>query len=177
MSLPRRRTSVEPGSADERAAIEERRKRSVEEPLDVRLRQDTPFPILAVRNPLHGTEYLVMFPTYPSSDVALCTCTDFARRGLGLCKHIEAAERWLGRQTGKHPARALATRSAASPGVWKRIDQALAGREFSSAPASLAWRRPGRLLFAGSGPSTVSAKRGRPRDPERVVVGPSRTPD
>jgi len=137
-------------AADPREALEERLKRSVEEPLDVRIREVTPYPILAVRNPLHGTEYLVMLPTSPATDVTLCTCTDFARRGLGRCKHIEAAIRWWTGPAPKRPPRAPAIRSVRPSALWKKIDRATAERESTSTPQSLAWRKPGRLLFEKS---------------------------
>ena len=54
-----------------------------------------PFVRLEVRNPIHGTHYRVLVPTYPERYAAMCTCTDFARSGLGTCKHVEAAIRWL----------------------------------------------------------------------------------
>ncbi|HXY46862.1 MAG TPA: hypothetical protein VEK13_03055 [Thermoplasmata archaeon] len=150
MPSPRSRIDRVPKATDTRAALEERRKRSVEEPLDVRLRQAAPYPILAVRNPLHGTEYLVMLPTYPSTEIALCTCTDFARRGLGRCKHIEAAIRWISGSASKRPPRAPPVRSVRPPALWKRIDRAVAELGLSSAPRSLAWRKPGRHLFENS---------------------------
>lgn len=150
MSPPRQRIPTGGPPIDEREALEERRKRSIEEPLDVRMRQAAPYPILAVRNPLHGTEYLVLFPVYPSPDITICTCTDFARRGLGRCKHIEAATRWLDNPLHRRPIRTPASRSTAPVGLWKRIDRAVAGRESDPGPASLSWRRPGRLLFERS---------------------------
>jgi len=55
----------------------------------------TPYPLARVRNPLRSTEYTVHFPAAPDLALALCTCPDFARRGLGTCKHTEAARSWL----------------------------------------------------------------------------------
>lgn len=76
-------------------AIAQRRLRAVEEVLDVRRLEDPVYPHLEVRNPVHRTRYRVLFPLFPDEAPAFCTCTDFARRGLGTCKHIEAAYRWL----------------------------------------------------------------------------------
>lgn len=107
------------------------------------------YPLLEVRNPLHGTVYLVMLPEFPQRSAELCTCTDFARRGLGTCKHIEAAYRWL----TEHPD-AEATRS---PGgalglgawAWKEIDRRTAA--VGTGPESLRVRRAGAALIeAGS---------------------------
>ncbi len=109
-------------NADDRDAVRERRTRALEEPLDVRLVAREPFLRLEVRNPLHGTAYLVLMPGYPRAGVALCTCTDFARRDLGTCKHVEAATRWL----PAHPdARPLGGRVEAVdfPAVWAEVDR------------------------------------------------------
>lgn len=133
--------------ADRRLALDERRKRSVEELLDVRIRQADPYRILAVRNPLHGTEYLVLWPTYPSSDVTMCTCTDFARRGLGRCKHIEAATRWMEGHAGERTPQLMGRPPVSGPSPWVRIDRAIRARRQDLAPASLALRKPGRILF------------------------------
>ena len=118
----------------------------MEEPLDVRIRSSQPYPLLEVRNPIHGTGYLVMLPEYPQRSSALCTCTDFARRGLGTCKHIEAALRWL----GEHPEALRAPGSAPRAGLgplWRRIDQRLAADAPGADPASRRWRRAGAVLF------------------------------
>jgi hypothetical protein len=129
-------------------AVAERRARSVEEPLDVRLRTAEPYPLLEVRNPIHGTGYLVMLPEYPSRSVALCTCTDFARRGLGTCKHIEAAVRWYSDHPDASPLQPGAGTRAT--GVWKKIDQRLGATAKDGAPPSRRWRRAGATLFEGS---------------------------
>jgi hypothetical protein len=143
----RRKPSRAATPAERRTAVDERRTRAVEEPLDVRLRSADVYPILEVRNPLHGTAYRVLLPEFPSVSSALCTCTDFARRGLGTCKHIEAGYRWL----GDHPdAAPLFPRGRSVPrtaGLWKEVDRRLARRARDPAPESLRWRRPGDLLF------------------------------
>lgn len=76
-------------------ALATRRQRAAEELLDVRLRARGLPVDLEVRNPVHRTRYRVLFPEYPDRGSALCTCTDFARRGLGTCKHVEAGWSWL----------------------------------------------------------------------------------
>lgn len=103
--------------------------------------------MLAVRNPIHGTGYLVLLPAFPSPDYALCTCADFARRGLGTCKHIEAGYRWLTQHPDARPLLPPARSFARKSGVWRQVDHALASRTTDFGPESLTWRRAGRLLF------------------------------
>jgi hypothetical protein len=133
--------------APDPAAVAERRLRSVEEPLDVRLRSAAPYPILEVRNPIRDTQYLVLLPEFPARSSGLCTCTDFARRGLGTCKHLEAGFRWL----TEHPE-ALRPEAATPPpssasSRWRRIDQRLAGLGRDPSPTARRWRRPGAVLI------------------------------
>jgi hypothetical protein len=142
-----------PPTDDDPWAVAERKSRALEEPLDVRLERREPFPLLEVRNPLHRTEYRVMLPLFPDRTVALCTCTDFARRGLGTCKHIEAAGRWLERHREATPLRATAPFDR--DGVWTDIDRRLDAVHSQDAPASRAWRRPGALLFERAPPPYV----------------------
>jgi len=141
---PYRRNSRDPEEiADE---LSERRSRALEEPLDLRLRQREPYPLVEVRNPLHGTTYLVMRPAYPDREPALCTCTDFARRGLGTCKHIEAVDRWL-RTHADRPAH-LVSKPAVSPSqVWEEVDRRLERTGKSRRPESLRIREAGAALF------------------------------
>jgi hypothetical protein len=127
-------------------AIADRRSRALEEPLDVRLRTARPYPLLEVRNPIRGTGYLVMLPEYPARSSALCTCTDFARRGLGTCKHIEAGVRWISDHPDATPVRPEAARTRSGT-VWKRIDQRLSASLKDPAPASRRWRRAGAVLY------------------------------
>jgi hypothetical protein len=143
----RRRAPRPRTAADDRAAVVERKTRSLEEPLDVQLRSTEPFRLLEVRNPLHGTRYLVMLPTFPSRDAALCTCTDFARRGLGTCKHLEAAVRWQTRHPDAPPTGPAPPRRSTGP-LWKAIELAVAREPAGAAPESARWRRAGALLFA-----------------------------
>ena len=126
--------------------LSERRSRALEEPLDLRLRQREPYPLVEVRNPLHRTAYLVMRPAYPDRDPSLCTCTDFARRGLGTCKHIEAADRWL----TNHPNASVPVGSkpaARSATVWPEIDRRLAREPSPGRPAAVRIREAGAALF------------------------------
>lgn len=101
---------------------------------------------MEVRNPLHRTSYLVMLPTFPDRSTALCTCADFARRGLGSCKHIEAAERWL----TNHPDAAPSTPGKPGPrtaAVWKEIDRRGEKAAKETAPESLRTREAGAALY------------------------------
>lgn len=139
---PRRKPDPEE-LADE---LSERRSRALEEPLDIRLRQREPYPLVEVRNPLHRTAYLVMRPTYPDREPALCTCADFARRSLGTCKHIEAANRWLASHPNapSPPAPKVSVRPAA---VWHEIDRRLEERPPEGLPESRRVRQAGAALF------------------------------
>jgi hypothetical protein len=144
---PRPRPSVGTTPGERQAAVDERRARALEEPLDARLRSAEVYPILEVRNPLHGTVYLVLLPEFPSTDSALCTCTDFARRGLGTCKHIEAGHRWLIGHPGTTPLLPPARGARATSGIWREIDRRLAALPNDRSPESGRVRRPGRTLF------------------------------
>jgi hypothetical protein len=133
-----------PTSENRREAVYERRRRAMEEALDVRPRGSDDYLVLEVRNPIHGTGYSVLLPTYPSTDVVLCTCTDFARRGLGTCKHVEAALRWLReRPEVTNPSR----KPSALASLWRGIDASVEAQATDPDPESLAWRKPGRWLF------------------------------
>lgn len=140
---PRRSTSA----GERRAAVEERRARAVEEPLDVHLRTEALYPILEVRNPLHRTVYLVLLPEFPSTEAAFCSCTDFVRRGLGTCKHIEAAHRWLVGHPDATPLISPARVQRKGAGLWREIDRRLAALPRGREPASARYRRPGEVLF------------------------------
>jgi len=104
-------------------AIASRRRRAAEEPLDVRLTSRAPFVRLEVRNPLHRTSYAVVFPDYPRRTAAMCTCTDFARRGLGSCKHLEAGWSWL--EERKEADLTPSEGPAPVPDLWPEIDRRL----------------------------------------------------
>jgi len=146
-----RRRRPRPNAPDARRLadeLRERRSRALEEPLDVRLRTAEVYPILEVRNPLHGTVYLVLLPEFPSRESVFCSCTDFARRGLGTCKHIEAGHRWLVDHPGTTPLVPPGLASRPRLGVWKEIDRRLAALPTDPGPESRRYRRPGQALFA-----------------------------
>jgi hypothetical protein len=113
----------------------------------VRLRTRRPYTTLEVRNPLHRTVYLVLLPEFPDRVSALCTCTDFARRGLGTCKHIEAGVQWL----ADHPeAVALDGRSEhprPTSRAWRRIDAAVAAATREPGTDARRVRRAGAVLL------------------------------
>ena len=122
------RTRRESSARDARAPQDElaaRRRRAAEEPLDIRVLAREPFVRLEVRNPLHRTRYLAVFPGYPARDAAMCTCTDFARRGLGSCKHLEAAWTWLEEHPLPAGADAEGATDAATAAVWPELDRRL----------------------------------------------------
>lgn len=108
-------------------AIDERKLRSLAEPLDVRWRSGEPCPAAEVRNPIRRTRYLTLWPRYPERDAALCTCTDFARRGLGDCKHLEAAWRWLSEPSAPPPPGSEESGPAGTDRLWEEIARRLAG--------------------------------------------------
>lgn len=136
-------------STSDADAVTERRARAIEEPLDVQLRTAEPYPLLEVRNPIRRTAYLVMLPEYPSRSSALCTCTDFARRGLGTCKHIEAGLRWLSEHPDAPPLRPGADDAARTARLWKKLDLRAGAASKDPAPPSRRWRRAGATLFEG----------------------------
>jgi hypothetical protein len=130
---------------------EARRARATEELFDVRPRAGYAFWTLDVRNPLRKTRYRVLVPSYPSADGAMCSCTDFATRGLGTCKHIEAARLWLDerRASGEISLRPVAPIDGAErvDAVWTAIDRGLEARRADRSPASARLRAPGSALY------------------------------
>jgi hypothetical protein len=112
----------------------------------VRVKSRDLYPLLEVRNPIHRTAYLVMLPEFPSGTPALCTCTDFARRGLGTCKHIEAGLRWLNGHPDARPPASSRT-VVRPPNVWPEIDRR--EKELPAAPrlTGRELARPGAALF------------------------------
>lgn len=116
--------AARPPPTDGAVAREERRRRAAEEALDVRPRDDLPFPSYEVRNPIHGTHYRVLAPGPEEAPVLLCPCPDFGHRDVGTCKHVEAV-----RAARARPGAASApfrSRAGAPEGLWERIDAALA---------------------------------------------------
>ncbi|MCI4359979.1 MAG: hypothetical protein L3J95_06165 [Thermoplasmata archaeon] len=96
-----------------------RRTRALEESLDVRPRPGTLSARFEVRNPRRETRYSVFLPAFPLRDGAMCNCTDFGRRGLGTCKHIESVLLWL----SEHPNEGgPAPRSFDGRGFWGLVD-------------------------------------------------------
>ena len=121
--MPRR---PEEGDGEERTRDRDseagaRRQRALEEPLEYSVVESSPLVVLRVRNPLHGTRYLLYLPAFPARDWGLCTCPDFARRGLGTCKHLEGAASW----TAGHPTLEPRPRQpVADPSaIWAAIDR------------------------------------------------------
>ena len=139
-----------PDPAELAEELSERRSRALEEPLDLRLRQREPYPLVEVRNPLHRTAYLVMRPTFPSGSEALCTCADYARRGLGTCKHIEAADRWLRHHSGA-PVSPPPEPPVSPARVWEEIDRRLAASAARTGRDALRWREAGAVLCGADG--------------------------
>lgn len=110
-----------PVPADPEAERQARRTRGREELFDVRADRRSPFPALEVRNPGHGTRYTVFWPSYPRADSLSCDCADFAHRGLGTCKHIEAARLWA----AEHESELAAPFALRPPDVtWEELDRA-----------------------------------------------------
>jgi hypothetical protein len=115
----------------------------MEEPLDVRPHADGPVVELEVRNPIHQTRYLVVLPSYPERDGAMCTCNDFARRGFGTCKHLEAAWLWL----VEHPEPLTPAPDPPGDRSWAAIDRSMAQERENRSHDARTIRRPGRVLF------------------------------
>ncbi len=117
--------------------------RAVTERLRVRPVPGQPFWVLAVRNTVHHTHYQVFLPEYPSGEARFCSCVDFSRKGIGTCKHVEAATAWL----ESHPD---VTRPAASrqgvASVWRAIDTGPEGAGAAHRRNRFAYA-PGRVLF------------------------------
>ncbi len=145
--MRRRAREPRPTPAERNRAVGERKTRAVEEPLDVRLRTREVYPILEVRNPLHGTAYRVLLPEFPGAGSALCTCTDFARRGLGTCKHIEAGVAWLGEHPASPPLLPPRRGGVRSATVWKEVDRRISEGSRAGMPESERVRRAGAVLF------------------------------
>jgi uncharacterized Zn finger protein len=113
--------------------------------------------MLEVRNPMHDTHYLVLLPEYPDRSSAMCTCADFARRGLGTCKHVEAGLRWL----HFHPKDAARgpDEPERSTLLWPEIDRRLEAEATDTAPIALRLRVPGAALFERLRAEEASAAR------------------
>jgi hypothetical protein len=152
MADPRKRAGgrgprAPPTGPERERLAQERRDRAHEELLEVRVDPRAPFLLLRVGNPLHESEYRVYLPagTNPEAESA-CDCTDFAHRGLGTCKHLEAARLWLAEHPLPEPKGDPGATEFAG-GVWREIDRRQAARPEDPRPASQSWRRPGAVLF------------------------------
>ena len=89
-----------------------------------------------------------MLPEFPSPASALCTCEDFARRGLGTCKHIEAAYRWRGEHPDAPPLLSADPRAVRTRGLWKEIDRRLSAvTSRTEGSVRRRWRRAGAVLY------------------------------
>lgn len=121
----------------------------------------TPFPVVEVRNPAHGTRYRVVLPEFPGGGSAMCSCDDFVRRAVGTCKHVEAARLALAAQ-----------RSSAGPSIpfdveWARaIWEDVRARLERAGPPN-AWgprrlRAAGGALLEAADPWGAPAARSRP---------------
>ncbi len=149
----------------------------------MRLRGTEPFVRLEVLNPIHRTSYRVFLPLFPQRDAALCTCPDFARRGLGTCKHLEAVWSWLGAPP-RLPGEALS--APAGPAVerlWKEIDRRLAELARTPPHEIREVDRPGNVLWEEpSDPATDAEEEGsgeevgrsRRRPTEPTTTSPAR---
>lgn len=138
------RSARPPPEAEEQARTE-RRVRALENPLDVRIRADPRFVRLEVRNPVHDTRYDVLLPAYPEREGGFCTCTDFARRGVGTCKHLESAWLWVSEHFEEVPK--LLPEPTHDP-EWAVIDRALKTQAKSREPDPLRFRIGGAALLA-----------------------------
>ncbi len=140
----RKTASALPADRDELTA--QRRSRAHEELLDVRPRESAPLVVLEVTNPLRGTRYRVYAPEYPRLETMACECTDFGHRGLGTCKHIEAAREWLARGPPLPGPEVGPTRRAEAARTWREIDGRLAAIASDERPPSVRLRGPGSVL-------------------------------
>jgi hypothetical protein len=150
----------------------DRMARAVTERLRVRPVTGQPFWVLAVRNPVHHTHYQVCLPEFPAKEARFCSCVDFARRGIGTCKHVEAATAWL----ESHPELTLprGSRLGAS-NLWRDIDAARSDSESTARPVAVRLRLPGKVLFEGR--STARQKMGKEREGGKGSVNPNGGPE
>ncbi|MCI4336924.1 MAG: hypothetical protein L3K17_07000 [Thermoplasmata archaeon] len=138
------RAPAAPRGEEETAGAErDRRSRAREEPLEVSWTQTDPFGIAIVRNPLHGTRYRAYLPALPDLESAMCTCQDFARRGLSTCKHLEAIRLWL----VERPVPAIPPTGGADVSrVWATVDRGRRARRTGPVTAR-SMRSEGRVLI------------------------------
>ncbi len=74
----------------------------------------------------------------------MCNCTDFGRRGIGTCKHIESVLLWI----DEHPSDGgPSPRPFDVRGLWSKIDSAIDREAARGRVDPRSVRRPGALLF------------------------------
>jgi hypothetical protein len=150
---PGRRPPAVPLSNQQREVeTERRRSRAHEELFDIRTVPRAPFFLLEVGNPLRGTRYRVYFPAYPLTEPSACDCTDYARRAVGTCKHLEAARLWLEEHPKGIPP-GPPSRGPWSAALWREIDARQLLRLRDAHAPSLRWRRPGAVLYENRVPA------------------------
>jgi hypothetical protein len=89
-------------------------------------------------------------PEFPGREGAFCSCTDFGRRGIGTCKHVEAVLLWRSENPGDGaPAPAPFDGSP----VWEELDRRLAHLVSDRSPDTLRDRKPGGALIEAAPPS------------------------
>jgi hypothetical protein len=94
----------------------------------VRREVGLPFLAFQVSNPLRGTRYTVYWPTGTTEGPWSCDCADFAHRGLGFCKHIEAARIWaLEHAEELRPEAPGAPAALPALGSWRELDRRWVG--------------------------------------------------
>lgn len=160
------RTGPAVSEPERRQAREARRARAHSELFDVSEVPAYPYLLLRVGNPIRGTRYQVHLPTGPEGPEAVCECPDFGQRGLGTCKHLEAARLWL----SDHPVLDRAPPVDHEPPwtavFWSAFDSAVAeGRTSPNLPWGLRNRLGGRLLFDPAPRETPTAKSRGPSTP------------
>jgi hypothetical protein len=144
--MVRRERSGPRRTVDREEAREDRRRRAREEALDVRPRNDRPYPSFEVRNPVRGTHYRVLAPGAPEDALLLCPCPDFGLRDVGTCKHVEAVRSYRARDgAGPSAPRTDAPDGSAWPGVEEELARLPEGPWRSLRPADEAGRRALRL--------------------------------
>ncbi|MCI4322606.1 MAG: hypothetical protein L3K03_01040 [Thermoplasmata archaeon] len=121
----------------------DRRARGRDDPLDVRPLRDLPLVAFEAVNRARGSRYPVYLPAAPSLEGGMCTCEDFARRGRGTCKHLEA----VGLYVADHPEEGAPRAVPPVPGVWDEIDARLAALGTDLRPWSARLRWVGRALI------------------------------
>jgi hypothetical protein len=124
----------------------DRRHRGREDLVEVRRRPELPLVAFEAVNRARGSRYPVYLPAAPSLEGGMCTCEDFARRGRGTCKHLEAVATFL----SEHPDEGLAVpldESAEIRRRWQAIDARWVPRGGDPRPWPDRLRWVGRVLI------------------------------